>query len=650
MKNNITGNTVVCDTGENKSFGMLANAKAYSILVSGIYQYKIEAIVRELSTNAVDSQKQAGNFSQFEVHLPTHHEPEFTIRDFGTGLSREELEGIYFNFFASTKEDSNEYTGFIGIGSKSPLCYNTKSFNVESWKDGKHYIYLCNIGDGGVPDYNFVLEEESNEPSGLKIQVSVNPNDIDEFKECAEKIYRWFDIKPKFIGEQADISDPCILRNEVFGIYDDYKTIALMGNVSYPINYHPALSSYKTFIDKKLVLFFDIGEIEFNAAREGLEYTPKTIKKIKEKFDQVLCRIESEIEKKITNSKSTFEAIKNWKLMKREVAGQLGCSHLIKNNFEYNGENILVHDYNIKNERFPVYGRSKEHLVLCPEPDVIYVHNDMKVGAKGRCKLLTQKGQTVCLLNVNDNLPIDISESDYILASSLPKPARTSTTRNKVSSFMRMLNTSYVTQAWAAEDIKNATSKYYVIRKGYYVEHDGTEYNPYTVYKRLKACGITDDVYGINKKEEQSVIDAGFINVLDHSKIELEKKYQEILKEVPDIEKYLENKAIYDSNYRFFNNIKYFKNKLSNNHELLSLLDIEKYISKNKDKVSQLLKDIKFLEENKLFVKYNSSFSTNNSIIQKYNLLSSFYINEDMFKDLRYYILGVDYENSREKF
>src|SRR5690606_19308446 len=118
---------------KEKEFKMLATAKSFKILMDGIYQNKIKAIIRELSTNARDSHVAAGHNKPFIVHLPNHREPEFYIEDFGTGLSEDKIEKIYSTFFASDKEDSNDYVGCLGLGSKTPFCYNTRSFIVESW-------------------------------------------------------------------------------------------------------------------------------------------------------------------------------------------------------------------------------------------------------------------------------------------------------------------------------------------------------------------------------------------------------------------------------------------------------------------------------------------------------------------------------------
>ena len=61
------------------NFKMKASAKAFRILADGLYQNKIAAVIRELSTNAVDSHVAAGKPSEpFLVHIPSHQELWFS--------------------------------------------------------------------------------------------------------------------------------------------------------------------------------------------------------------------------------------------------------------------------------------------------------------------------------------------------------------------------------------------------------------------------------------------------------------------------------------------------------------------------------------------------------------------------------------------
>jgi DNA topoisomerase VI subunit B len=91
---------------QTQQFSILASAKAFDILTSKIYTNKVKAVIREISTNAWDSHQDAGNPDPFDVHLPTSLEPWFSVRDYGTGISPEQMMTLYTEFFRSTRTES----------------------------------------------------------------------------------------------------------------------------------------------------------------------------------------------------------------------------------------------------------------------------------------------------------------------------------------------------------------------------------------------------------------------------------------------------------------------------------------------------------------------------------------------------------------
>jgi len=148
---------VLSNVGEIGEFRIRNSAKAFNILSSGLYANKVRAIIRELSCNAVDSHTAAGKQdTPFDVHLPNQLEPWFSIRDYGTGLSHEQVTNIYTTYFESTKTDSNDYIGALGLGSKSPFSY-TDNFTVTDVKDGIKGIYYAFINEAGVPSIDKMM-------------------------------------------------------------------------------------------------------------------------------------------------------------------------------------------------------------------------------------------------------------------------------------------------------------------------------------------------------------------------------------------------------------------------------------------------------------------------------------------------------------
>ena len=225
--------------GHATEFKIRNSAKAFAILSSGLYQNKIKAIIRELSCNAIDSHTAAGNTEPYLVHLPTSINPEFFIRDFGTGLSEEQVEGIYTTYFESSKSDSNDFIGALGLGSKSPFSY-TNSFTVTAIKDGIQAVFNAFINADGVPSITLISKDATIEPNGVMIKFKALPGDYYKFAEEAAQVYKTFEPskRPKIVGNSnfQFQDNEYVLRDLVPGVhvlktrYYNRTSYAVMGN------------------------------------------------------------------------------------------------------------------------------------------------------------------------------------------------------------------------------------------------------------------------------------------------------------------------------------------------------------------------------------------------------------------------------------
>jgi hypothetical protein len=288
---------IVSNVSEIGEFRIRNSAKAFSILSSGLYANKVRAIIRELSCNAVDSHAAAGcKDTPFDVHLPNALEPHFAIRDYGTGLSHEQVTQIYTTYFESTKTNSNEFIGALGLGSKSPFSY-TDNFTVTAIQAGHKGIYSAFINAQGVPSIALMMQEPTDEPAGVEVKFSVNERyDFDKFRQEARVVYKHFALRPVVSGS-ADfqfVDAEYESRDIVPGVHsfkNGSHSAAIMGNIAYPIEVPNADSSIqpelKQLLSCGLEMHFGIGELDFQASREGLSYIPSTVAAIKAKLEQV---------------------------------------------------------------------------------------------------------------------------------------------------------------------------------------------------------------------------------------------------------------------------------------------------------------------------------------------------------------------------
>ena len=167
--------------GDVGTFKIKESAKAFRILSSSLYSNKIRAIVRELTCNALDSHVEAGNREPYVVHLPTYMEPTFSVQDFGVGLTHDRVMALYSTYFESTKTESNDFVGALGLGSKSPFSY-TDNFVVIASKDGETNTYSAFINDAGVPSIVRLGTEQTGAPNGVTVQMAVQSIDFETFK------------------------------------------------------------------------------------------------------------------------------------------------------------------------------------------------------------------------------------------------------------------------------------------------------------------------------------------------------------------------------------------------------------------------------------------------------------------------------------
>jgi len=272
-----------------------------------VYSHKERAVIRELACNAHDSHVMAGTTDiPFDVHLPTSLEPFFSIRDYGTGLDDCEVRTIFAGIGISTKRDSNEVIGCFGIGSLSPYSM-TDSFTVKSYKDGICRTYNCYRDEARKPVVALLAECETDEANGLEVSLSVNGR-VCQFEAEAENVFRFWQGTIPNINNVHVVSrckqqrDAYIFQSDDFGLTGGYGDMyAIMGNISYRIPYELC------DIHAGGYLKFELGELDFDTARENLSMTDKVRAAVKAKFELVRAQLHDLVTQKIEAEPTPFK-------------------------------------------------------------------------------------------------------------------------------------------------------------------------------------------------------------------------------------------------------------------------------------------------------------------------------------------------------
>ena len=592
----VQNEAIVSNVGEIGEFRIRNSAKAFNILSSGLYANKIRAIIRELSCNAVDSHVAAGKAdTPFDVHLPNALEPFFSIRDYGTGLNHEQVTNIYTTYFESTKTDSNAFIGALGLGSKSPFSY-TDNFTVTAIKDGRKGIYTAFINEQGVPSIALMMEEQTTDPAGVEVRFAVEERyDFDKFRQEAKHVYEYFKLRP-IVSGNADFTfkDPTYKEKDIIpGVhYHDSGrgSYAIMGNIKYPIdvpNAEKALGGLHGLLSCGLVMEFNIGELDFQASREGLSYIPETIAAIKAKLEalngQLAIHIALEADKidnlweraiylskryqdylftqavvkYVTDTKfelftpqqSRWDALKQFKFDVNELANKYNIiikSFTKTTSYAACSTNKPHNGYNNVNGQHVTFSEWQIRI----SDDTYFVINDTKVGATERAKfhwknskIKTHYSNVYVIEAADKNKRVETGsffkammnppEGQIMKASSLLEKERKSGLGANVTIMVleegarRGRWSSTVPMVWhdagKADSFDSNTTHYYLPLSGF--QCLGTYGDVKELHYHLQKSGLfTENIYGVRKTDIEWVkLQKNWVNLDEHIKGKLSK-------------------------------------------------------------------------------------------------------------------------------
>lgn len=267
-------------------------------VLTNLYSNPRLAVIREYSTNAMDSHVAAGKPElPIKVTLPTREAPNFVVQDFGLGLSQEEVFEIYGAYGASTKRTSNDFTGQLGLGCKSALTYASQ-FVLTAVKDGKRNVFSIHKDDKGVPNITQLSSTDTDLTNGVTVSIPVLASELSNFEYEAGLFYRYWKVLPEFTnGEPVDgaVSFGLKLTERVYlsGSTGSVPGVIVMGGVPYPT---PEIYG--------AVIFAEVGDVDFVPSREALHYTKRTrtfLTEVKDEIAQAAAELVGEALRKATD-------------------------------------------------------------------------------------------------------------------------------------------------------------------------------------------------------------------------------------------------------------------------------------------------------------------------------------------------------------
>lgn len=334
-------NVVESDSFESVSFGIKQSGLPYifNILRNQLYSNKPLAVLREITCNAQDANIEAKSKRPIEIKLPTKLDPTLTIRDFGNGLSADDIKNLYCYYGESTKRNSNSAIGYYGIGKFAPFSYGD-NFVLISYHDGKKTTYNAFIDETKIGKIVKLKEEKSSEPTGVLISVPIKEEDTETFLSTAQELFKYFKNKPIIKGARKEDLSEIYDRTPVFkgngwAYYNTSsygrESVAIMG-VGYPIETSDVQfkedSDEQSICSQGFEVEFELGELDITASRENLEYTEKTKKAIREKFRKIKKEMAECISQQFKDSTNIYDA----KALYNEVFGTYGSlGYIVRN-------------------------------------------------------------------------------------------------------------------------------------------------------------------------------------------------------------------------------------------------------------------------------------------------------------------------------
>lgn len=292
-------------------------------MLSSLYSDPKRAVVREYGTNMLDAYarfpKDAPRTAP-QIILPTKLNPTITFKDFGRGMSYDEVWLIFGDYNATTKGDNNVEIGGLGVGGKCAICYaGDQSWIIESRFNGTRYIFHVMPDSEGWPTLYDMGSVPTDEPNGVTVIIPVRDRDFGDFCREVTWFAPYFPMELEVIG--SDWKMPTLdytLRGTNWGlksntVYRHGTSNVVMGNIPYEIDWRQIAGKIgltdQHHNDFSVDLYVPVGSCDIAPNREALMYTDRTIARLKEAVAEFLGDFKRSAEEQIADATTKWEAL-----------------------------------------------------------------------------------------------------------------------------------------------------------------------------------------------------------------------------------------------------------------------------------------------------------------------------------------------------
>lgn len=295
-----------------------AEVESHIIDVVTKYSYSdpIGSVVRELTSNAIDSHMESGQKDPVIVTLKREEGRWiFSVQDFGLGLNAQEFDRYIMGIGESTKRNNPNLLGGWGSGSACWLSY-ANSCTYLCRKDGVERKYLIFRGSER-PECTMVYEKETTERNGVTFSIQIT-----DYFACLKAIREQLSYLPNVYFNVPDIKNTYKIFDNNLIQWNTLNPTTMMHislkNIYYPIDWKAlGMSPIHCGVALK---FPDYSELRPTFNREQIKWDEKAKDVVKKKIQEAALWFNEEYTKTVKDV-DLKDIVKNWKL--------LNCPHAV---------------------------------------------------------------------------------------------------------------------------------------------------------------------------------------------------------------------------------------------------------------------------------------------------------------------------------
>ena len=323
-------------------------------VLTDLYSNRTLAVIREYSTNAFDAHVAAGNPAPIQVTLPNQMSNMLVIKDFGTGMSKDDITDHFSKYGWSSKRESDDEVGMLGVGCKAGLTY-TSQFTLVTIQDGIKNIVLVTRQETGGGVVQIIDTVQTDEPNGTEVQIP--SKDWEDVQNTAKEFFQYWDRGTVLVdgeepacvwdggGGTVQLDDDIILipTADSGRHRNANRSQIVMGNVAYPVNEGKLPSDLQRNIDRfKAVIRVPIGTVNFVPSREELNYSKRTLETIATAWEYIYQGMFMRVQSQIDACPTAKEAYVIWSSW-RYVLNYTTSRRIIPKKLTYQGMQFVDH-------------------------------------------------------------------------------------------------------------------------------------------------------------------------------------------------------------------------------------------------------------------------------------------------------------------